>query len=111
MWKQDVKQGDIIIVSFDPSIGHEEKKKRPALIVSNDEYNRLTNGLVKVLAISSTANKFPLHIPLPKEITVHGQVLVQQEKVMDLTARPYHKADTVSPKFLSDILEIISETY
>lgn len=111
MWDQDVSQGDIIIVDFNPSVGHEEKKKRPVLIISNDEYNRLTNGLVKVLAISSTVNDFPLHIPLPKGVGVHGKVLVQQEKIMDLMARPYHKAGSVSSKFLSDILEVVSETY
>ena len=34
-----VKQGDIIKINFNPSVGHEEGKFRPALVVSNDDYN------------------------------------------------------------------------
>ena len=30
------KKGEIYLVNFDPTIGHEVNKKRPALILSND---------------------------------------------------------------------------
>jgi mRNA interferase MazF len=33
------KQGDIILLEFDPQAGHEQKGKRPALIISNNTYN------------------------------------------------------------------------
>jgi len=32
------QQGQIWLVNFDPSFGHEYKKVRPALIVQNDKY-------------------------------------------------------------------------
>ena len=34
----DVHQGDIIIIGFDPSLGHEQQGTRPALIVSNHDF-------------------------------------------------------------------------
>ena len=37
--------GDIIVIDFDPQRGHEFKKKRPALVVSNSAFSRLT-GMV-----------------------------------------------------------------
>ncbi len=35
------KKGEIYLVNFDPTIGHEVNKKRPALILSNDIHNQL----------------------------------------------------------------------
>ena len=34
-----VRQGDLIKVSFNPQHGHEQAGYRPALVVSNDEFN------------------------------------------------------------------------
>jgi len=33
------EQGDIVILTFDPQSGHEQKGRRPALIVSNQTFN------------------------------------------------------------------------
>ena len=41
----DVKRGDIWRVSLDPTLGHEIKKSRPAVIIQNDvgnEYSPIT---------------------------------------------------------------------
>ncbi|MGP3639161.1 type II toxin-antitoxin system PemK/MazF family toxin [Lentilactobacillus hilgardii] len=48
-------QQDIIFIDFDPSIGHEIRKRRPALVLSNQGYSRLTN-LVVVSAITHANN-------------------------------------------------------
>lgn len=47
-----MKRGSIILVDFDPTIGHEIKKKRPALVVSNNIANEYSN-LITVLPITS----------------------------------------------------------
>ena len=57
-------QGDIIEVSFDPSIGHEPQKKRPAVVVSTYDFN-MRSSLTFVAPITSTFNKYPLHVPQP----------------------------------------------
>jgi len=31
-----IKRGDVFLVNFDPTVGAEAKKTRPALVVSND---------------------------------------------------------------------------
>jgi len=33
-----VKQGDIIWLDFDPQTGHEQRGRRPALVVSNESF-------------------------------------------------------------------------
>ena len=107
----DIKQGDIIIIDFDPSLGHEQKGNRPALVVSNHDFTRLTQSLVKVVPISTTNNKFPLHIPVPEGLKVHGVAEVQQETTLDLGARRWRKVDHVPDYYLNQVLEAIFEAY
>ena len=47
-----VNQGDIIIVDFDPSLGSEQRGKRPGVVVSNDIYHKKTNGFFIVVPIT-----------------------------------------------------------
>lgn len=48
-------QQDIIYIDFDPAVGHEIRKRRPALVLSNQGYSRLTH-LVVVAPITHAAN-------------------------------------------------------
>ena len=50
------QRGQIWLVNFDPSFGHEYKKVRPALIVQNNKYIESTN-LLTVIPISSQMAK------------------------------------------------------
>ena len=34
------QKGDLVILTFDPSSGHEQKGRRPALIISNEVFNK-----------------------------------------------------------------------
>lgn len=49
------KKGEIYLVNFDPTIGHEVKKKRPAVIISNNIHNQFS-PLVTVAPLSSNIN-------------------------------------------------------
>lgn len=50
-----MKQGAIWMVNFDPSVGHEYRKARPAVIITADKIIKYSN-LVTVLPISSGLN-------------------------------------------------------
>lgn len=47
-----MKQGDIYFVRFDPSIGHEYRKTRPAIVIQSEEISNISS-LVTVMPISS----------------------------------------------------------
>ncbi len=57
------QQGDIIYLDFDPQAGHEQKGRRPALVVSNYTYNKITR-MALVCPITNTDRGFPLHVGL-----------------------------------------------
>jgi mRNA interferase MazF len=54
-----VKRGEVWWVEFDPSVGTEIKKTRPAVIVSNDAANRNLNRVVVVPLTSNTGKAYP----------------------------------------------------
>jgi len=100
-----VNQGDIIKISFDPVIGHEEAKYRPALVISNNDFNRYCGGITLVCPISH-ANDFPLHISLPEGLITDGMVLCQHIRALDINARPYKYIETVPESFMQLIADI-----
>ncbi|MDR1014855.1 MAG: type II toxin-antitoxin system PemK/MazF family toxin [Coriobacteriales bacterium] len=79
-------QGDVVMLSFDPSLGHEPAGRRPAVIVSNNTYNDRTS-LTLVCPVTSVDSGFPLHVPLPESAGAEGFVMTEQLQAFDLHAR------------------------
>jgi mRNA interferase MazF len=61
----DLRRGETYLCSFDPIVGHEIKKTRPALVVQNDVGNRYS-PLTIVAAITSTISP----VPYPVEVVI-----------------------------------------
>jgi mRNA interferase MazF len=53
------KRGEVYWVSFDPSVGGEMQKTRPAIILSNDAANSALNRLIVLPLSSRTERLYP----------------------------------------------------
>lgn len=80
------EQGDIVYLDFDPQAGHEQKGRRPALVVSNDLFNRISS-LTMVCPITHTDQSHPFHVRLDGRTTTDGVIMCDQARMLDLNSR------------------------
>lgn len=99
------EQGDIVILTFDPQSGHEQKGRRPAIIISNKVFNQHL-GLAFACPITNTKRDFPFHIQVESE-NITGYVMAEQMKSIDYNARNIKFVDKANQKTLNKILSII----
>jgi mRNA interferase MazF len=87
--------GDIVWLDFDPKAGREQARRRPALVMTEQSYNR-ASGLMIVCPLTSRRKPYPFALPASID-KVEGAVLVDHIKSMDWTARKatfHSKADS-----------------
>ncbi|MBW1783978.1 MAG: type II toxin-antitoxin system PemK/MazF family toxin [Deltaproteobacteria bacterium] len=100
------RQGDMIAVTFDPRSGHEQKGRRPALVISKDLFNRST-GLAMVCPLTNTKRAFPFHVPAPEGSSLTGFIMVEQVKSVDFRARKAKRIERAPDELLADVLAIL----
>lgn len=101
------QQGDIVLIDFSPAKGHEPKDKHPAVVVSSTRVNYMTN-LVLLAPVTSTDNKFPLHVPIATGNLISGYVQCEALRALDLKSRQgVERIGEVDDDTLSAILEVV----
>jgi mRNA-degrading endonuclease toxin of MazEF toxin-antitoxin module len=107
-----MKRGEIWLVSFDPASGHEQKGRRPVLIVSPEAFNRVTKVPV-VLPITSGGNfarTAGFAVPLAGTKTA-GVVRCDQPRALDLAARRGRRLESVAEEVVDEVLARISTIF
>ncbi len=104
--KYTPEQGDIILLNLNPQSGHEQKGQRPALVVSNRVFNKLTN-LALVCPVTQTQRGFPLHVALGTGIKTKGFVMCEQVKSLDLVARQARFVEKAPGKVSEQVFDIL----
>ena len=100
------KQGDIVFLDFDPQAGHEQKGRRPALVVSNEQFHIRTN-MAMVCPITNSLSGFPMHIKLDKRTNITGEIMCEQAKCLDIKARNASFGESVPDDILDETIDII----
>lgn len=100
------RKGDFIAVTFDPQSGHEQKGRRPALVVSNTLFNEHT-GLAIVCPLTKTYRDFPFHVRVDDSSNVTGFVMVEQVKSIDFRTRKAKRIGRASDGVLEEVLSIL----
>ena len=105
MVKYIPEQGDIVVLNFDPQSGHEQKGRRPAIIISNKIFNQHL-GLAFACPITNKKRDFPFHIEVQSQ-SITGYIMSEQMKSIDYNARNIKFIEKADQKTISQILGII----
>ncbi|MBI5788378.1 MAG: type II toxin-antitoxin system PemK/MazF family toxin [Candidatus Schekmanbacteria bacterium] len=107
-----IKQGDIFLVNLDPTVGHEIRKTRPAVVVSNNYINCYGNVVVIVPLTSNTQNVSPSHVVISKgagSLDKDSKAVADHIKSVD-KLRLAKKIGSLPPNLLQHILEAVDNT-
>ena len=107
---QKFNEGSIIFADFDPTMGHEQAGRRPAVVVSNDDYNRIM-GLHIVCPISNTDRDFPTHIKLDERTRTTGSIFCEHVRTLDLSKRNPKYVEDVPEDIFDEVKEIIHSLF
>ena len=102
-----MRQGDIIWIDFDPTKGREQAGHRPAVVVSQTEFNDVRN-LVIICPITSNKKNLRLHIPLDNRTKTQGDIICEQVRTIDLLARKCKTIEQIPKDILEKVIEAIS---
>jgi mRNA interferase MazF len=106
MAKYVPQKGDFIALSFDPQPGHEQKGRRPALVISNYLFNKHT-GLAIVCPITNTNRDIPFHLAVPALSSLTGFVMVDQVKSIDYVTRKAKFIQKAPDELVEDVLDVL----
>jgi mRNA interferase MazF len=98
--------GDIVMMDFDPQVGHEQAKRRPALVLTDQRYNR-ASGLTVVCPVTSQRKPYPFALPV-RVAQVERAVLVDQLKSLDWAARKTEFHSKTDPGLVSKVRQYIA---
>ena len=105
MVKYIPEQGDIVALSFDPQSGHEQKGRRPAIIISNKTFNQYL-GLAFAYPITNTKRDFPFHVKVESD-NITGYIMSEQMKSIDYNTRKIKFIEKANQNTINQILGII----
>jgi mRNA interferase MazF len=100
------KQGDLVTLDFDPQSGHEQRGRRPALVLSKEPFNKST-GMAICCPITNTDRKVPLHIKVTDRSSLTGFVMCDQVKSLDFRARRMKLIEAAPRELVDDVLSIL----
>ncbi|MEX2325404.1 MAG: type II toxin-antitoxin system PemK/MazF family toxin, partial [Gemmatimonadaceae bacterium] len=84
----------------------EQRGRRPALVVSNDLFNRHT-GLCIACPLTNTSRGYPFHVAISEGEEVTGFIMVEQVKSIDFRSRKAKRVGEAPAEILDEVLSIL----
>jgi mRNA interferase MazF len=97
------KRGDLIWLDFTPQAGREQAGRRPALVISKDEYNRKV-GLLLACPITRRKKGYPFEVQLPAGLPIAGIALADQVRTLDWQVRQAEFIGGVDSNTVAEVL-------
>lgn len=102
----DLKQYQIVLVNLDPTVGSENKKTRPCVIISPNEMNKYLNTVI-IAPITTQSKKYPTRIEV-KHDSKNGWIVLDQIRTVD-KQRIFNALDSLTKKEIEKVKIIIKE--
>lgn len=96
--------GDFIRIDLNPTTGHEQAGRRPALVLSPRKYNERA-GLCIACPITGSRKSYPFETPIPAGQALYGVVLADQPRSLSWPERNAELVGRASPDLLEDVRE------
>lgn len=96
-------RGDVILLSLDPTLGHEQAGFRPAVVLSPAIYNK-ASGLCIVCPITTKIKGYPFEVALEGAKKTTGVALADQVRSIDWQTRKIKIVDRVSAPALETLI-------
>jgi len=94
-------QGDVVWLSLDPVKGHEQRGRRPALVLTKKEYNKAT-GCFLMCPLTTRRKGYMMEV-LCNIDGKNAIILSDQIRCVDFTARKAEYITTVSDEIISEV--------
>jgi mRNA interferase ChpB len=99
-------RGDVVSVPLDPTVGHEQRGTRPALVLTTKDFNRLGDVLVAPI---TQGGDFSRHAGFAVSLTgtgckTQGVALVNKVRMLDLAARQARRIERAPPSVIDEAL-------
>lgn len=109
-----MRRGEIWLVGLDPAEGHEQKGRRPVLIVSPEPFNRLTR--VPVVLPITRGRRFARMAGFTVALSgaglkTTGVVRCDQPRALDLAARGGKKLESVPGAMMDEVLARVATIF
>lgn len=99
-------RGDVVSVPLDPTVGHELRGTRPALVLTTKDFNRLGDVLVAPI---TQGGDFSRHAGFAVSLTgtgckTQGVALVNKVRMLDLAARQARRIERAPQTVIDEAL-------
>jgi len=98
-------RGDIVWLDFNPQLGHEQRGRRPALVLSHKSYNEKI-GLAIFCPVTSKIKGYPFEVEVHLK-KINGSVLSDQIKSLDWKIRNIEYIESIPDTMLDEVIQKI----
>jgi mRNA interferase MazF len=91
-------------ISLNPQAGHEQAGRRPAVVISPQNYNGKV-GLAILCPITNQIKGYPFEVLIPDGLPVEGAILSDQIKSLDWHSRNAELICALPTEIISEVLQ------
>ena len=99
-----MNRGDVYLVDLNPTRGHEQRGKRPVLVLTTAAHNKISPAIIAPITRGGDYARYKGFVVSLSGGQTTGVVLCNQIRALDIASRGGEYRETLSPEILDDVL-------